>query len=1356
MSFVTPINLDKFRALDLAIAYAFALTNSIGQGPLLKLLIQLEVEAPIGKRLDVALVREVIGRLVKLDILARQQNGGTYIIHPASHGAVLSHLVLSDAALDWVYQLRQALPEPTQRYGNFYGVDGQTFWREYLWAVLGGQYEKAREWLMHQPSNGNFPLPAELLLSSEPPALARLQPNVQALALSEVFSRRMKPLADCSLAYAYAKAHLSELNPLPEDLEYVAIQALLRGDWPLFSAVQARLPEALQALGQAALALMSGNYAQAYALSSAYILYRRKALKNRKSYVPGFYGVLYCLAAIGTNTPASLKAASVQVDEGLKHPTACYGLLHPLLEQLMRGQPITPASRHSTVSIRHSEFDGVIQVIVLYWQGFAFNGNLQQPMLNEVKHFKAMGYHWLAAQLDAALMKIFPVKTQMPGWLEQNQQVPLLNALVKEESWKRALSALANINKPAAAAQSGAQRLVWWLSWSHGDINLEPREQKCSAKGLWSKGRPVAFKRFYNNEFETPLSEQDKLITQCVEREHHYYSDQYELNMTKALPLLVNHPALYWADAPDVRVDVVAGEVTLQLTESKGEIRLRLEPDMDTDDTYRCQKTTPTRLTLYTNTSEIKQIASILGAGLSVPSAAKAQLVEAMSAIAPHIAIHSDLPELAAHIPSQPADTTIYAHLLPLNEGLRLQFLQRPLPEGSWFAPGKGPANVVGEVAGSPLQAVRTLKDEKKRLAQLLEACPSLADAEQLDGEQEWHIEHPEACLELLSELKAQPEDAVQLVWPQGERMRLKGNRSLKEMRLKVKKQGEWFEADGAITLDDGRVIALRELLHLMNDSTGRFLKLGDNDYLALTNNFRRRLQELNAFAETNSKGGLRINPLAAPALAELAAEVGELDADKAWREQVKKLDALADFHPKLPSTLQAELRDYQLQGYQWLARLAHWGVGACLADDMGLGKTVQALALLLNRALGGPALVVAPLSVAMNWLSEAQKFAPTLKVRAYNSNRDLTDLGAFDLVVASYGMLQQDAERFAAQHWHTIVLDEAQAIKNAATKRSQAAMSLTADFKMLASGTPVENHLGELWNLFRFINPGLLGSKERFAQRFSTPIENGNSDARSHLKKLIQPFILRRTKTQVLRELPARTEITLQVELTDAERHLYEALRQQAMENVAVAKAKPMQILAEITKLRRFCCNPKLVLQNTSVSASKLSVFAETLEELLENKHKALVFSQFVDHLAIVREYLDKQGIHYQYLDGSTPALERKKRVDSFQAGEGDVFLISLKAGGTGLNLTAADYVIHLDPWWNPAVEDQASDRAHRMGQQRPVTIYRLVTQNTIEEKIIALHGEKRDLADSLLDGGEAAGKLDTAALLRLLKDSV
>jgi SNF2 family DNA or RNA helicase len=258
-------------------------------------------------------------------------------------------------------------------------------------------------------------------------------------------------------------------------------------------------------------------------------------------------------------------------------------------------------------------------------------------------------------------------------------------------------------------------------------------------------------------------------------------------------------------------------------------------------------------------------------------------------------------------------------------------------------------------------------------------------------------------------------------------------------------------------------------------------------------------------------------------------------------------------------------------------------------------------------------------------------------------------------------------------------------------------------------------------------------------------------------LKKLIQPFILRRTKTQVLDELPSRTEITLQVDLSDEEAAFYEALRMRAVEKLADSddkKPQHLKILAEIMRLRRACCHPRLVMSESNVSSSKLDLFSDTIDELLDGGHKVLVFSQFVDHLSILREELDRKGVSYQYLDGSTPARQREKSVEAFQAGEGDVFLISLKAGGLGLNLTAADYVIHMDPWWNPAVEDQASDRAHRLGQTRPVTIYRFVTQGTIEERIVALHRTKRDLADSLLEGTDMSGKLSADELLKLLSE--
>ncbi|MEJ2117224.1 MAG: DEAD/DEAH box helicase [Alphaproteobacteria bacterium] len=378
--------------------------------------------------------------------------------------------------------------------------------------------------------------------------------------------------------------------------------------------------------------------------------------------------------------------------------------------------------------------------------------------------------------------------------------------------------------------------------------------------------------------------------------------------------------------------------------------------------------------------------------------------------------------------------------------------------------------------------------------------------------------------------------------------------------------------------------------------------------------------------------------------------------------------------------------------------------MGACLADDMGLGKTVQTIGIMLEQQAHGACLVIAPTSVCHNWESELARFAPSLNVHHLAGAPDraslITAMGPSDVLITSYGLLHQEDEALTGRAWNMLVLDEAQNLKNAETKRAKASQKLDAKFRVALSGTPIENYLDELWSLFNTINPGLLGSRESFRRRFAVPIERDRKpSARDALRTLIRPFILRRTKSAVLNELPPRTEQTITVQLPEDERAFYEAMRRQAMENIAALDGPPGQrkihILAEIGKLRRLCCHPALIDPRTPLESAKLAAFLELVDELLRNRHKALVFSQFLGHLEKVREALDARGVRYQYIDGSVTAQARAERVAAFQAGEGDVFLISLKAGGTGLNLTAADYVIHLDPWWNPAVEDQASDRA-------------------------------------------------------------
>ncbi|MCP4042326.1 MAG: DEAD/DEAH box helicase, partial [Gammaproteobacteria bacterium] len=489
-------------------------------------------------------------------------------------------------------------------------------------------------------------------------------------------------------------------------------------------------------------------------------------------------------------------------------------------------------------------------------------------------------------------------------------------------------------------------------------------------------------------------------------------------------------------------------------------------------------------------------------------------------------------------------------------------------------------------------------------------------------------------------------------------------------MQISVRKQRDWFALDGELKLADDQVLSMKDLLGLLEQSPGRFVQLKEGEFLSLSKELRRRLETLHAIGD---KG--RFHPLATPAIDEIT-EGMEVKMAQSWRDQLTRLAEARELQPSIPSTLQAELREYQQEGFQWLARLAHWGAGACLADDMGLGKTVQALALILSRAATGPTLVLAPTSVGMNWLDEAARFAPTLKPIRFGPGerqRMLDEAAPFDLIVCSYGLLQTESERLASVTWTTVVADEAQAIKNTLTKRSRAAMALQADFRMITTGTPIENHLGELWNLFRFINPGLLGSLDRFNQRFAIPIEQHQDRAtRQRLKQLIRPFILRRLKSDVLPELPSRTEITLHVELSDEETALYEAMRQQALERLQDESLPPGQhrvkVLAEIMRLRRACCNPRLIMPDSHIGSSKMQAFTKILEELLENRHKALVFSQFIGHLDLIREYLDAREIGYQYLDGSTPVKQRAASVEAFQAGEGELFLISLKAGGSGL----------------------------------------------------------------------------------------
>jgi len=865
------------------------------------------------------------------------------------------------------------------------------------------------------------------------------------------------------------------------------------------------------------------------------------------------------------------------------------------------------------------------------------------------------------------------------------------------------------------------------------------------------------------------VTDQDSRVCECLQAYEQYHSwgrrprSTYRLRLDRALRHLVGHPLVFLADDRSVRVELVAGTPELQVAAdaSGEELVLQLVPAIRPDDSeVAVMRESPTRFRVVDFSDEHMGLARILGPSgqLRAPASSRGKVLQAVEALASLVTVQSAIGGGSEDAETVVADSRPHVQLLPQGEGLVVVLRVCPLgPQGPAQVPGSGGATVFGRMDDRQVQATRDLEGELRGARAVMEACPGLDPDGMVDGQ--WTISDVEDCLELLLQLR-ELGDGVVVEWPQGERFRVTQRANLDGLRVRVRRERDWFQLSAQLPLDEDVVLDMRRLLELSREAHGRFLPLGEGQFLALTAQFRRRLAEIDGLGEAHGDGA-RFHRLMTPLVEELLEGAAEVDVDAAWEQQRQRLSEASLLQPAVPSTLQARLRDYQVAGYQWLAQLSHWGVGACLADDMGLGKTVQALATILDRAPDGPTLVVAPTSVGDNWVDEARRFAPTLRpilLRDEDRPNVLEGAGAFDLVVCSYALLHRERQGLAEVPWQTVVLDEAQAIKNPQTRRAQAAMALQAEFRLITTGTPVENHLGELWSLFRFLNPGLLGGRARFNERFARPIErDGDAGAVRRLRRVLQPFILRRLKSEVLEELPPRTEVTRTVEMSPAEAALYEALRQEAVTEAEASKASEgqryVQILAQIMRLRRACCHPRLALPDTEAPCAKLEVFTELLRELLEGGHRALVFSQFVDYLAIVREALEEEGVSYQYLDGSTPARGRRKRIDAFQAGEGDVFLISLRAGGQGLNLTAADYVIHLDPWWNPAVEDQASDRAHRIGQERPVTVYRLVTRGTIEESIVALHAEKRELADGVLEGTGTATQLSSDELLALMR---
>ena len=934
---------------------------------------------------------------------------------------------------------------------------------------------------------------------------------------------------------------------------------------------------------------------------------------------------------------------------------------------------------------------------------------------------------------------------------------PIISKIPRQEEWEKSLNLLLglgltkNSSKQKDTTES-TSRIVYYFNFKNRHI--QPVLQTRQVKG-WSKGRNIAMKSFFEGKTKD-MSDQDNRIAKTIKHYNDYYSDNYEFT-EKVLTEIIGHPYIFLDGTDDVPVEFISAQPVIQVAKTAKGYSLTTDIE-EISEKILLLKETNTRYKVYDlNAHQLQILQIIMQQKIVVPESGKDKLIQLLGGFSTHMTVHSDLlvsKSDLGNVKEVEADSRIRIQLLPFGEGLKTELFSKPFgSHPPYCKPGKGGKVLIANDNGNQLQVKRNLKQESEYAETLLSDIQTLESLNISDDL--ITFEDPLDSL-LMLDILAKHQDKCVVEWPEGERFKIKGSVGFKNLSLRLKSNANWFDLQGELKVDEKTVITLQQLLALTEKGHDKFIELSPGEFLALSSELKKQLEELRLFT-TKSKSGIQLNKFASVALEDFFDQVDNLKTDKSWKEFRAKVDNVKENDYKIPTNLQADLRPYQEDGFRWMARLAEWEGGACLADDMGLGKTIQTLAILLHRAKAGPALVICPVSVIGNWINEAERFTPTLNVKTLsNGNREQTlkSLEAGDLLITSYGLLQSEAKIFSEKTFATAVLDEAHTIKNQATKTSKASMQLKASFRIALTGTPLQNHLGEIWNLFNFVNPGLLGNMQHFTDTFIKP---DTEYARKHLKKLILPFILRRTKSAVLDELPPKTEIVKKVQLSDEEMAFYEALRRQAIQNIEDDKnsgTNHFQVLAEITKLRQASCNPLLVDPTINIVSSKQAAFLEIVDELIINKHRALVFSQFVTHLSIMRKSLDAKGIKYQYLDGSTSQGEREKSVKRFQGGEGDLFLISLKAGGLGLNLTTADYVIHLDPWWNPAIEDQASDRAHRIGQNRPVTIYRLVAENTIEEKIIQLHSTKRNLAESLLEGSDQSARMSVSELVSLIKE--
>lgn len=1093
---------------------------------------------------------------------------------------------------------------------------------------------------------------------------------------------------------------------------------------------KARKTEAQAGLASAALLMLQGEWKSAYTLFTHYLSAPSENPPPEDLLLDGGKEILALYATFcalrAEISPASIRKMLRQTRQQLDR---CLDLSYPSTEEtfrLLHNLEWLTACRSGKSDNIFPIRDGIASILPLL-MGYR---QLPAKILRALDSANLPGIVRKLKQSDQLLIAAYTAQAALSLLTADAPQRTELLQLLRELP---SVAPLVDIPEPITPTEQQMRRVEQWVDTcappnkNHLYWDLVPSADMSRITSLELRiadspernGRRIPRESIYLNSFEDLMDEADRQalpLLQALEYGHsHHLSELACLAGHPRVRLIKNNvpePIILQSSMPELQIIRKGDSVRIYPSKQQPPSRILAHTD------YSLTIPQPSRPEVLAGEQYLHGITGKKSGCFIIDNPDPLRLQELLTRIAHDYTLCGDI-----HPPGTPERDSTPQLVIKLHLQRRVlsaQLLIRLLPETTQLLPPCiGLHHTLLRIDGELICVQRDWETERELVKTALAQCPLLRPTRRDSYPPQLQALRSEtAQLGLLLQLQAAQ---IPVIW-EGDKRLSTYNAPSSLLRLTLHEhQPGWFEIGGELALDASRILDLRQLLESKIQTN--HLLLSDGTQLLTDAQLTGLIRSLQAACCQDRQRRMCISRATLPALTRQWGSI----LPASWRQASPNLDE----HPhRIPQEFQDVLRPYQREGFQWMAARTEAGLGMCLADDMGLGKTIQCLALLQYRAHDGAALIVAPASLLGNWEEEAHRFAPKLQVLSYTDWTSSEPPPPGSLMLASYGQLASAPSRAQSTCWSTLVLDEAQHIRNATTKRSQTILTLQTRARVALTGTPIENDITDLWSIMNFLNPGMLGTQRTFRSRFRQP-----SDL-EELRNIVRPLILRRTREQVLPQLPALTEVLCTIQLNDEERALYEASRQHALQAMQ-QQSDATTLFTELTRLRRLCCHGRLVSPDFTANSSKLSMLMELIHDLRKSGHKALVFSQFTDVLDLVEPLLTQAGITFLRLDGSTPTAQRPRIVRQFQNEEAEILLISLRAGGVGLNLTAASYVILLDPWWNPAVESQAAARSHRMGQTQPVTLYRIIADHTVEQRVLALHQSKTQLADTIITEG-------------------